>query len=58
MEPRATKPQNLSPKTLHSSVWLVTELIYFTRQEMGAWAASQAFGTGPGEGWDLAEAWQ
>lgn len=58
MEPRAAKPQNLSLKTLRSSFWVVTELIYLTRQEMGARATSQAFGAGPGEGQDLAEAWQ
>lgn len=58
MEPRTTKPQNLSLKTLRLSLWAVAELIYVTRQEMGARAASQASGAGPGEGQDLAEAWQ
>lgn len=40
-------PLNLSPKTLRSSVGAVTELIYFSRQEMGARATSQGFEAGP-----------
>lgn len=51
-------PLNLSPETLCSSVRGVTELIYFSRQEMGVQAASQAFGAGLGGGQDLAKAGQ